>query len=77
MTETNILFPIPYGGRNADDMGLPAKVKPEYDVEFTHNSTRYATDADTFRILFEALGTIFEVSIILAGLQSGKIEEVK
>ena len=76
MTETNILFPIPHGGRNADDMGLPAKVKTEHDVEFTHNQTRYSTDADTFRILFEALGTAFEAPIILAGLQNGKIKEV-
>ena len=49
MSETNILFPIPHGGRTADDMGLPAKVKTEHDVEFTHNQTRYTTDADTFR----------------------------
>ena len=47
-----------------------------HDVEFTHNHIRYSTDADTFRILFEALGTVVETSIILAGLQSGKIEEV-
>lgn len=47
-----------------------------HDVEFTHNTKRYSTDADTFRILFEAIGTPFEAPIILAGLQNGRIKEV-
>mgnify|MGYP001612999576 CR=1 FL=1 len=48
-----------------------------HDVEFTHNATRYSTDADTYRILFEALGTAVEAPIMLAGLQMGKIKEVR
>ena len=32
--------------------------------------------ADTYRILFEALGTAFEAPIMLAGLQNRKIKEV-
>ena len=47
-----------------------------HDVEFTHNNTRYSTDADMYRMLFEALGTAFEAPIILAGLQNGRIKEV-
>ena len=47
----------------------------KHDVEFTHNQIRYGTDADTFRILFEALGTAFEAPIILAGLQNKKIKK--
>ena len=47
-----------------------------HDVDFTYNNTRYTTDADTYRILFEALGTAFEAPIILVGLQAGKIKEV-
>ena len=47
-----------------------------HDVDFTHNGTRYSTDADTYRILFEALGTAFEAPIMLAGLQNGAIKEV-
>ena len=29
MSELDILFPIPSGGRNADDMGMPPPLKPE------------------------------------------------
>ena len=47
-----------------------------HDVEFTHNNTRYDTDADTYRILFEALGTTLEAQIMLAGLQTVKITAV-
>lgn len=49
----------------------------EHDVEFTHNNTRYSTDTDTYRILFEVLGTALEAHIMLTGLQSGKIKEGK
>mgnify|MGYP001310846215 CR=1 FL=1 len=27
-SEMDVLFPIPTGGRNADDMGLPSPIKP-------------------------------------------------
>ena len=47
----------------------------KHDVEFTHNQIRYSTDADTFRILFEALGTALRHQIILAGLQNKKIKK--
>lgn len=47
------------------------------DVEFTHNHIRYSTDADTYRILFEAIGTAFEAPILLTGLQKGIIKEIK
>ena len=47
-----------------------------HDVEFTHNGIRYNTDADTYRILFEALGTAFWSPVMLTGLQNGKIKEV-
>ena len=48
-----------------------------HDVEFTHNGIRYNTDTDTYRILFEALGTALEAHIMLRGLQTGTIKEVK
>ena len=28
MSDLDVLFPIPTGGRNADDMGLPSPIKP-------------------------------------------------
>lgn len=46
------------------------------DVEFTHLGHRYLTDCDTWRALFEVLGTEAERLILAAGLQSGKIKEV-
>lgn len=49
----------------------------DHDVEFTSLGGRYSTDADTYRILFEARDGPFEAPIILAGLQNGKIKEVK
>ena len=30
MSELDILFPIPSGGRNADDMGMPPQLTPFY-----------------------------------------------
>lgn len=46
------------------------------DVEFTHLGRRFLTDCDTFRTLFEVLGTEAERLIMAAGLQNGKIKEV-
>ena len=46
------------------------------DVEFTYSGKRYGTDCDTFRILFEALGTEQEGLLMAAGIQKGKIKEV-
>ena len=43
------------------------------DVEFTHCGLRYATDCDTFRALFEALGTNEADLIMAAGLRQGSI----
>lgn len=48
-----------------------------FDCEFTHLGKRYTTDCDTFRALFEVLGTEQERLIMAAGLQKGKIKEVK
>ena len=43
------------------------------DVEFTHCAQRYATDCETFRAIFEALGTEEAQLIITAGLRQGTI----
>ena len=64
-----IISKDPYG------LGTWGAKMNKHDVEFTHNQIRYTTDADTFRILFEALGTAFEAPIILAGLQNKKIKK--
>ena len=46
------------------------------DVTFTFNGTRYGTDADTYRILFEVVGTAAEETVMTWGLKNGKIKEV-
>lgn len=46
------------------------------DCEFTHLGKRYETDCDTFRIIFEVLGTEQESLIMAAGIENGKIKEV-
>ena len=46
------------------------------DVTFTHNSVRYGTDADTYRILFEVVGTVAMETVMTWGLNNGKITEV-
>ena len=48
-----------------------------HDVTFTHNGTRYGTDAETYRILFEVIGTEDEATMIDWGLKNGKIKEVE
>lgn len=50
--------------------------REDHDIEFSSLGGRYSTDADTYRILYEAIGTLFEAPIILAGLQNKKIKEV-
>lgn len=50
--------------------------REDHDVEFTSLGGRYSTDADTYRILFEAKDGPFEAPILLAGLQNKKITEV-
>lgn len=47
-----------------------------HDVTFTHNGQRYGTDAETYRILFEVIGTGEEILVLIWGLKSGKIKEV-
>ena len=47
-----------------------------HDVTFTHNGTRYGTDAETYRILFEVVGTEDELLVMAWGLLNSKIKEV-
>ena len=46
------------------------------EVTFTHEGTRYGTDADTYRIFFEVVGTGEEVLVLIWGLKNGKIQRV-
>ena len=46
------------------------------DVTFTHNGVRYGCDTETYRILFEVIGTPAENTVLNWGLQNGKIKEV-
>ena len=47
-----------------------------HDVTFTHKGQRYGTDTETYRILFEVIGTEDEGVVIIWGLNNGKIKEV-
>jgi len=47
-----------------------------HDVTFTHDGRRYGTDTDTYRILFEVIGTEEEGVVMAWGLKNGKIKEV-
>lgn len=47
-----------------------------FDCEFTHLGKRYETDCDTYRIIFEVLGTEQERLIMAEGIKKGKIKEV-
>lgn len=50
------------------------------DTEFTMNKIRYATDCDTYRVIFELLetkaGEQAANKILQAGLKLGEIKEV-
>ena len=46
------------------------------DTEFTMNGQRYETDCDTFRVLFELIGTEAGDKLLQAGLKLGKIKEI-
>ena len=48
----------------------------QFDVTFTKNGIRYCTDTETFRLLYEIVGTDLEDKILTWGLTNGKIKEV-
>ena len=48
-----------------------------HDITFTVNGIRYGCDTETYRLLFEVMGTEDEATMIDWGLKNGKIKEVE